>query len=529
MGESGGRRLRFRGASGHGRAFSSDEDGDGPSRGASSTAQSVSYTRASIFVGLPLQSMVARLDEILDSRLAGSSHGSIQAALGHWRIVCSRHRWPEVIVSDDPSRGGKLASFMMYMVDETDLAGTSIMNYVWALRAYMKFCRQLDPAMGVTEWDDWCQAVQVVAWVQGEPRRMVPLALIRKALEMVDRSSFEEVQAANLMLMLLFTFARSETPCPKTLGGFDLAQHLSVADVAPMGSPFRVRVRLKRIKQDQRQERPEAGGDGDWVVVGDTPDDLTFSVKIWTQRLFVLHGGARPSDSPFFVSPRNHAQPLTYQSAMRHVRELWAKASSAEEAEKFGLHGLRVTGYTLAKRGAGEALAVAQGGWHSDTHQRYERFSPEQVVALPGVMLRARATEEEMAAAGVVAPPTLPLPTPPPPAQGAVVAPARPLPPSPRSAARGVQATPQKGVASAARRPVATPLTPANVVGRHVLCPSSMWPSWKCTEHGGRGWEAVVDKLSQDKTQVLVRFLAPNARTRTWKPMWVQFSSLCVI
>jgi hypothetical protein len=56
-----------------------------------------------------------------------------------------------------------------------------------------------------------------------------------------------------------------------------------------------------------------------------------------------------------------------------------------------------------------------------------------------------------------------------------------------------------------------------------------MWPSWKCTEHGGRGWEAVVDKLSQDKTQVLVRFLAPNARTRKWKPMWVQFSSLCVI
>ena len=49
----------------------------------------------------------------------------------------------------------------------------------------MKFARQLDPAIGVAEWDDWCQAVSVVAWVQGEPRLMVPLDLIKRALERV--------------------------------------------------------------------------------------------------------------------------------------------------------------------------------------------------------------------------------------------------------------------------------------------------------------------------------------------------------
>jgi len=156
---------------------------------------------------------------------------------------------------------------MIYMMDETELAGASITNYTWALRAYMKFARQLDPAMGIAEWDDWCQAVSVVAWVQGKPRLMVPLDLIKRALERVDLDSFEEVQAANLMLMLLFTFARSETPCPKTLGGFDADQHLRVCDVQPVGSPFRLRVRLKRIKQDQRIERPEARGEGDWVVI----------------------------------------------------------------------------------------------------------------------------------------------------------------------------------------------------------------------------------------------------------------------
>ena len=129
---------------------------------------------------------------------------------------------------------------MVYMVDETDLAGSSIMNYVWAWRAYMKHARQLDPVMGLVEWDDWSQAVQVVAWVQSEPRRMVPFGLVRRALEAVDVNDFQQVQAAVLMLLLLFTFARSETPCPKTTGGFDEHQHLMVCDVIPEGTPFRL-------------------------------------------------------------------------------------------------------------------------------------------------------------------------------------------------------------------------------------------------------------------------------------------------
>jgi hypothetical protein len=509
-----------RGAKLHGRRFSSDEDANAV-RGQSLAGLSIQYTRASLFVGLPVQSLATRVDEILDNRLAASSHASIQAALGHWRVVCSRHRWPEVIASDDPSRGGKLAAFMLYCVDETELVGSSIMNYTWALRAYMKFCRQLDPAMGIVEWDDWTQAIQVVAWVQGEPRRMVPLALIDRALRAVDGNSFEEVQAAVLMVMLLFTFARSETPCPKTLGGFDPDQHLRVCDVVPVGNPFRLRIRLKRIKQDQRQERPEARGDGDWVVIGDTPDNLLFSIRGWTQKLLRLHG-ARQGDAPYFVAPSDRSCPLTYQSAMRHVRALLARVSSQEEAERYGLHSFRVTGYTLAKRGASEALAVAQGGWHSDAHERYDRFSQAQVLALPAQMLAVGASEAENAAAAALPPP------PAPPAAAtphvAVVAPVRPVPAAPRSATRSPAGA--GSVASASRKPVITPLTPANCVGRHVLCPRDMWPSWPCTEHGGQGWEVIIDKLAQDRTKVLVRFLAPSARTRKWKPMWLLLDHL---
>ena len=63
------------------------------------------------------------------------------------------------------------------------------------------------------------QAVDVVAWVAREPRKPVPLSVIQASLERVDLSSFVEVQAALLIVMLFFTFARSESPCPKSFSG----------------------------------------------------------------------------------------------------------------------------------------------------------------------------------------------------------------------------------------------------------------------------------------------------------------------
>ena len=142
------------------------------------------------------------------------------------------------------------------------------------------------------------------------------------------------------MLLLLFTFARSETPCPKTTGGFDEHQHLMVCDVIPEGTPFRLHVRLKRIKQDQRLERPEAAGNEDFATIGDTPESLVFSIRIWMQHLLRLHAGARDDSSPFFVSPCARGEALTYQTGMRHVRDLWAKASSEDEALKYGETGV---------------------------------------------------------------------------------------------------------------------------------------------------------------------------------------------
>ena len=62
------------------------------------------------------------LNCILDHRLAASSYGVVRTALEHWRVVCGRHKWPEVICTDDPSRGGKLATFALYLLKETDVS-----------------------------------------------------------------------------------------------------------------------------------------------------------------------------------------------------------------------------------------------------------------------------------------------------------------------------------------------------------------------------------------------------------------------
>ena len=396
-----------------GPAFSSDCAGDGPQgAGKMPVVFSVSYPRASIYAGLPSDSIRQSVDSIISDRLSGSSHSSISAALAHWSTVALRHGWPRVIVADDPLRGGKLATFVSYLVDETELKAVSISNYVWALRAWFKIQRQPDPILGVLEWDDFMQSVAVVAWVKREPRKAVPLHVILGALESVDPNVFWEVQAALLIVFLFFTFARSESPCPKSFtgeGGFDPNKHLQVCDVEIRSFDGRafVAVRLKSIKQDPRMERSDAP-DGDWVFIGDV--EGLFSVVNWLSRFwsfFPADGSSppRPPDSPFFRDAGGE-RVLTYTNALRDARRLYARVIPAEEAGKLGLHGLRVEAYNRA-RAHDPLLAVAQGGWGSEAHERYARFKTLDVLALPSAMVAgASSTQREVvASASLVEPP----------------------------------------------------------------------------------------------------------------------------
>ena len=237
-------------------------------------------------------------------------------------------------------------------------------------------------------------SVAVRTAVPAEPRKEVPLAVVRAIIEHLDQDNWEHVQFGFLLLLLLFTFSRAETPCPKTFDGFDPTKHWSWGDISPdryldgwvMGVLFR------GIKQDPRCERPTARG-GDWAVVGDVPGSI-FSIMHWYKRLVQL-GGARESSEPFFLA-RDRIRPYTYSCALSDFRKFLA-AVGADET--LGLHGLRVLGYNLSLRGNGEGLTVAQGGWLSEAHDRYARWGPEEVIGIPAGMLgveRMGATATDM-------------------------------------------------------------------------------------------------------------------------------------
>ena len=358
-----------------GDSYSSNALKDGPKdQAAANLKLSVQYGRASVFIGLPDEQADSWVGEVMSERLQPSSHRSISAALARWDAARQAPGWARLIESDDPERGGKLATFVMHMAEDTELVGASIANYVWAFRAWLKFQRQLDPVYGIVDWEEFMQAVMVRTWVPAEPRKEVELWLIRDALQRVDLRSFVEVQAAHLMLVLLFTFARSETPVAQAYSGegeFDPTKQLMVEDLRVV--PGALQVRLKGIKQDLRMQRPEAAGNEDWITIGDVPGS-PFSILVWTQRLFAFHGQARDSKLPFYID-KTKKRPYVYSSAMRDIRALWAKVVGAEKAKTYGLHGLRVSGYNAGRKGpGGEELAVAHGAWRSTAHRRYDRF-----------------------------------------------------------------------------------------------------------------------------------------------------------
>jgi hypothetical protein len=374
-----------------GKECSADVAGDGPRKTAPEFVMAVSFPRASVFDGLPVE-LQADVQSYMDTRLSESSRRTVSAALGHWRPVCRRFGWPDLILSDDPSRGGKMASFVLGMAEDTSLSYGSISNYVWGLRSHMKSKGQVDPVFGIYDWADFMMSVHVKTWTVGEPRRAIPLDLLRRALRAVNRSVFWEVQMAFFICTYLFGFSRSEHPCPKTRDGFDPAQNAQVQDVAmkTWRGKTCLALRLKVIKQDPRMERPEAAGNDDWVYVGDV-DDPDFSVFAWLRRVYAFHGQARSPTEPFFLSA-DRFHPLTYDSAMSPFRNLVARVSDVPTSKLYGLHSLRVSGWNGARTGPeGEEVAVAHGGWHGGSQRRYDRFDADAVLSLPSVILSAAA------------------------------------------------------------------------------------------------------------------------------------------
>ena len=356
--------------------------GGGPGRGTNAQPLSVPYPACSVFTGLPRLSLQAA-DDLLGHRLAPSSLESVSAALKHWDKVRVRHGWGRIIRSLDPIRGAKMLSYLLYCVHETELAATSIQNYVWALCQYMKLKRQLNPVMGVAEWVDYMKAMAVVCWVPCEPRATMPLHVVEQVLDSLNPADFMDIQLACLILMLLFTFARSETPLPGAWTGPsapDPLRHLRICDVVTtaLGGQWATKFRLKIIKQDPKLQRNQASAGEDWVYVGDAQG--VFSLKLWLARLYRAWDPSRAQDDFFFLDA-DRVRTWRYSDALRAFQRA---VVAVGYFERVGLHTLRVLGWNLGKQGPeGTELAICQGGWEGIVSaSRYDRFPLLKAVEL---------------------------------------------------------------------------------------------------------------------------------------------------
>ena len=373
-----------------GEGYSSNNLRDGPATGSLVIKASVTYKRASLYAGLP-EELHERLCEVMDNRLRPSSMRTVHSAEVHWKKVCDTHGWPYLLPTDFDGRGGRLAAFVLYLTDDTELVYSSIDSYVWGLVNWQKLQGQPDPRLGVENWTDFMMSVKVLTHVPHEPRKEIPLEYIRKALELVNRDVLWEVQAAFWMLTNLFSFARSESSCPKNYTGeesFDKKFHWQNKDVRGDRREGKLCIKLnqKANKVDPRLERPEAAG-GDWVYLGDV-EGTVFSIVTWFNLLVQL-GGEREPEAPFFRD-RDGVRAYRYKDAVSDMRTLLGRVEVEGgflDASVYGAHGLRVAGYNLSKAGVGVDLTVAHGGWQSAAHDRYERFKMAKILEIPARMV----------------------------------------------------------------------------------------------------------------------------------------------
>jgi hypothetical protein len=366
--------------------YSSNADKDGPT-GGPRFADSVPHARCALTEGLPGE-LETWLNEVLDHRFAASSWRTINGGMNKWRAVAAKHGWPALIESDDPRRGGKMVAFLHALCADTQLTWGSILNYTWGMRTFHRLQHKADPALGVDHWDMLEQAVKVLTHVPAEPRKEIPLTVLRAILEALDPSVFREAQFGFFLLIMLYTFSRSECPCPKTFDGaenFDVRQHWCVGDIRFEITVGRrgFRVRFKMVKQDGRVQRPAANGPdpgekGDWSFVGDVEEDL-FSPVRWYHRLLQLWPASRPSGEPFFLD-KDMRRPYTYSAALADMAMMLQRVGCSDS---YGIHSLRVSGYNWSKRGSGEDITVAHGLWKSHAHNRYSRWGMNEILDIP--------------------------------------------------------------------------------------------------------------------------------------------------
>jgi hypothetical protein len=359
---------------------------------------SISYPYATIYQGLPPQ-LIERLDEVMDNRLAPSSRSRVMTGYNRWKVFCDANAWDPLIKTHEDDRGGKLVAWVLSMVDDTDLVYASIETYVWGMRTYHTMNHQADPCFGLMHWREFMQSTAVLTAVPAEPRKAIPISVLEDILKGLG-TSFVDVQFRLVLLILLFTFSRTESPCPKTFSSFSVEYHWCAGDFKLTGQPgsYVLWVRFKKIKQDARIERPSASNPPewmpwsadssdkmgrDWVPLGDVDHPL-FSIASAFKDFVRSVGRTRDPLEPMFMA-KDMRRPYTYACLRADLHN--GLVDAGHDPSGYGPHGIRVEGYNLSKDGNGIDITALHGMWMSQAHTRYGRYSQEQVLSIPAGML----------------------------------------------------------------------------------------------------------------------------------------------
>ena len=102
---------------------------------------------------------MGRLQNVMDTRLSASSMRTLEAGMRVWRVVAERYGWDSIISTDDRRRAAKLASLVLYILDETTLAYGSISLYLWGVWQHMVLHRQAGPIYGVPNWREFMSSI----------------------------------------------------------------------------------------------------------------------------------------------------------------------------------------------------------------------------------------------------------------------------------------------------------------------------------------------------------------------------------
>jgi len=310
-----------------------------------------------------------------------------------------------------------LAAWVTSLIALTTLVYSSITLNVWGLCTSILLQHHAYPRDAVPEWKTFMAAAKVLTFVPAKPHDRWTVENLEKVLRILDPTSFGDVQMACLLLLLFFTFARTETPLSKTREGrdcFDSKEDLVWGDLRLRRDRTTqwaqvVEVRFKKVKTDQRMQRPDARGGGDWRVVGEVDDPL-WSLSTWYVRLLSFYGRKRDDAEPFFIDPKlfprdaapgevwmhRDAEPADawlYHDALQAAKAAQRRAG-VSESDIATFHGLRVEAWNLSKRGNGEAITGAQGGWTTKSgRRRYDRFGMRAAQRISQNMLRARVSD----------------------------------------------------------------------------------------------------------------------------------------